>query len=307
MQSQTKLKGLNNTGNTCYLNSGTQMFLQNKDFCDKVHEMRSVHPEIAELNDFIKQYHSGGGGSITPKIVKEIIGNKFPAFRGNEQQDMQEMFNKLMDIINKYTNNAFCPIFQFKERQTMKCKLRTCLSKSITSVGNDFLTVPVVGSTLDDCYREYKVHERMDGDNKYACPKCLANITSSYSKEQLEDKQLMKSLEQEALRVGTRRIAITEWPKNLIVFLKRFETTRKNTTPIDIPVEWRHDYKLKGCVIHNGGLNGGHYFYISRIVKSNGSVHWYNCNDSNVSEINEDSALMHINKNGYIIYYEKDV
>jgi ubiquitin carboxyl-terminal hydrolase 8 len=281
-------KGLNNTGNTCYLNAGTQMLLQNVDFCNTVITNHGVNDDMEKLAKFIEAYRQAPhGSSLTPDIIKNILGERHMRFRGHQQQDSQDMINSLMDILNEWTNNAFTPLFQIRSQQTIKCKLRSCLKKSITTEVNDFLILPVVSSTLDDCYRGYKIHERLDGEEMYFCSHCNAK------------------------RVASRRLEVISWPNHLIVFLKRFTNdgarTTKNNTEIDIPEKWRHGYTLKGCVIHTGGINGGHYYYISRIVKENGTVEWYNCNDSGVSRITEASANTEIDKNGYIIYYEKDV
>jgi len=281
-------KGLNNTGNTCYLNAGTQMLLQNVDFCNTVIANRGVNDDMEKLAQFIETYRQAPvGSSITPDIIKNILGARHARFQGNQQQDSQDMINSLMDILNEWTNNAFTPLFQIRSQQTVKCKLRSCLKKSITTDVNDFLILPVVPTTLDDCYRAYKIHERLDGDEMYFCSHCNAK------------------------RIASRRMEVITWPKHLIVFLKRFSNdgarSTKNNTPIDIPEKWRHGYTLKGCVIHTGGINGGHYYYIYRIEKSNGTVEWYNCNDSGVTRITEAAAQNEINKNGYIMYYEKNV
>ena len=281
-------KGLNNTGNTCYLNAGTQMLLQNEDFCNTVIANRDVNEQMKKLAKFIEDYRqTPPGSSIEPEIIKNILGKRHMRFRGNQQQDCQDMINSLMDILNEWTNNAFTPLFQIRSKQTMKCKLRSCLRTSDTNDVNDFLILPVEPQTLDDCYRKYKVHEKLDGKEMYFC---------SYCNEK---------------RIGTRRITVISWPKHLIVFLKRFTNdgarTTKNNTSIDIPIEWRHGYTIRGCVIHTGGLNGGHYYYISRIVKANGTIEWYNCNDSGVTRITETEATREMDTNGYIIYYEKDI
>ena len=271
------------------------MLLQNVDFCNTVIVHRGINNHIEELAKFIETYRQAPpGSSLTPDIIKNILGSRHMRFSGNQQQDSQDMINSLMDILNEWTNNAFTPLFQIRSQQTIKCKLRSCLKKSMTIDVNDFLILPIVRSleanapeNLDLCYREYKIHERLDGDEMYFCSHCNAK------------------------RVASRRIEVITWPKHLIVFLKRFSNdssrSTKNNTPIDIPEKWRHGYTMKGCVIHTGGINGGHYYYIYRIEKSNGTVEWYNCNDSGVTKITEAEALREMDKNGYIIYYEKNV
>ena len=66
-------KGLNNTGNTCYLNAGTQMLLQNEDFCNTVIANRDVNEQMKKLAKFIEDYRqTPPGSSIEPEIIKNI-------------------------------------------------------------------------------------------------------------------------------------------------------------------------------------------------------------------------------------------
>ena len=82
----SNIKGLNNMGNTCYLNAGFQMLVQNDDFCDLVHQQ--THPEMLELSKFIKEYKDNKNDSaVAPRIVKQMVDTANPIFRGNNQHD----------------------------------------------------------------------------------------------------------------------------------------------------------------------------------------------------------------------------
>ena len=58
-------------------------------------------------------------------------------------------------------------------------------------------------------------------------------------------------------------------------------------------------YELKGCVIHSGGRNGGHYVCVSKRRNK-----WYMFNDSSVSSIDRKELNSNL-RNGYLFYYEK--
>ena len=137
-------------------------------------------------------------------------------------------------------------------------------------------------NTLDDCYRISKQKIKLEGDDKYYCEKCKKKRIASQKKE------------------------ITKWPKNLIIFLRRFNQTgsrmSKFSQEIKVPIEWRHDYKLKGVVYHSGSLHGGHYVYAGLDNLQNGK--WRLFNDSSVSELSN-NALANIVNNGYIYYFTK--
>ena len=59
-------------------------------------------------------------------------------------------------------------------------------------------------------------------------------------------------------------------------------------------------YDLYGVVIHKGSsTNSGHYF---SYCKSVGNNSWFECNDSHIGGMSEDSAL---NKEAYLLFYQK--
>ena len=75
----------------------------------------------------------------------------------------------------------------------------------------------------------------------------------------------------------------------------------ENNTSINIPLEWRHGYKLKGGIIHLGSYGGGHYIYYG-----NENNKWYLANDTNISNINDINKFMNETGNkSYILYYTK--
>tara|TARA_B110000902_G_C14285343_1_gene578493 strand:- start:3755 stop:4231 length:477 start_codon:yes stop_codon:yes gene_type:complete len=132
---------------------------------------------------------------------------------------------------------------------------------------------------LNDCYRNFKISEKLDKDNMVYCEKCKKKTIMS------------------------RRAEVEEWPDNLIIVLKRFVPFngifKKNTQEINIPLNWRKGYSLQGIVFHSGSIHGGHYVYIGK--KNN---IWYLYDDNSVSQLN-DRALENFKNNGYIYYFTK--
>jgi ubiquitin C-terminal hydrolase len=116
----------------------------------------------------------------------------------------------------------------------------------------------------------------MWNDNLYFCDKC-------------KDK-----------RIASKKTEISNWPKHLIVVLKRFNyegRSQKINKEIEIPIEWRHNYELQGIVYHSGSTFGGHYIYIH---KHNNK--WLMFNDNDIKEINK-HELNNYKNYGYIFYY----
>ncbi len=281
------MKGFNNLGNTCYLNSGLQMLVQNLDLCNIIRAFKDKSPILGQLADFINEYHNDSNNSISPKLIKKIASNRNSIFMGYQQQDSSEFIVFLLDFINNEINkvcntkNLVDKIFEIEITTATKCKVLSCLtiSKNIEKSTMLMLNVNSECSTLDDCYNFSKQRVKLEGDEKYYCEKC------------------------EKKRIASQRKEITKWPKNLIVWLRRYQhigrRLSKYTQPIQVPVQWRNNYKLKGVVFHSGSLYGGHYVYAGL---QDGK--WYLFNDSSVSEL-EHSALVNIVNNGYIYYYDR--
>lgn len=283
MSSEILMKGFNNIGNTCYINSSLQMLIQNIDFCKIILENFNKSENLENMANLIKEYYTTTNYAITPNKIKEIVGNKNKIFCGYEQQDAGEFIIYLIDIINTDLKKELNPLFDITTETIIKCKIRNCLRLSSTISKIPFLILPIKNEclTLDDCYREFKIHEKLEGDNMYYCENC---------KEK---------------RIASRYLNIIEWSNNLIILLKRFENNKeklfKNNKQLEIPIDWRHNFTIKGAVIHIGGINGGHYIYISRNLSNN---IWSMCDDSSIQLLPKEKVQSYLNI-GYIFNYIK--
>jgi ubiquitin C-terminal hydrolase len=276
-------KGFANIGNTCYLNSGLQLIINNIDLCNLIIKNYNENKSelINELYHFIINYYNNDNNNIlTPNNIKKIIEKKNNIFIGFSQQDSSEFILSLLDMINDEIK--LNEIYEITTNIKIKCKLRSCLNISEHNENNNCLLLDIKTDCkdLNDCYLNYKTREKLEDENMYLCEKC-------------NDK-----------RIASKRLEIVKWPKHLIIILKRFEQTSKqrfikNNQEISIPLEWKNNYKLKGIVYHSGSLHGGHYVYIGKINNK-----WILFNDSQTKEISENELLNYKN-NGYIYYFEK--
>jgi ubiquitin C-terminal hydrolase len=285
------MKGFINIGNTCYLNSGLQMLIQNIQFCQLVLKYASYSPVLSKIALFIKEYYTNNNTPLNPAEIKNIVQEKQNIFYGFSQQDSSEFIIILLDIIdeeikkihkkyNMMNENNIDSIYGLEINSRIKCKKYDCLNIVNKIEKTNFLILELKPEfkTLDDIYLGFKSKEKLIDDNKYKCDKC------------------------NALRDASKRNNVSKWSNHLFIWLKRFKQLSpnqyiKNEQKIDIPVEWRHNMRLKGAVIHTGGLNGGHYVYISNINDK-----WYLFNDSNVSLIDSSRLDLYLN-NAYWLYY----
>ena len=58
------IKGFNNVGNTCYLNAGSQLLIQNKDFCKIVLKNEEKFEDLSKL---INEYYNSNNKIQTIK------------------------------------------------------------------------------------------------------------------------------------------------------------------------------------------------------------------------------------------------
>ena len=284
------MKGFDNIGNTCYLNAGLQLLIQNRDLCNIVLSFRDKSNILKIVAKLIEEYYNDKNCSINPIEIKKLVTSRNRIFNGFQQQDSSEFIIFFLDLLNSEINkiipnkNLFDKIYELQITTSTKCKVLECLTVSTNNELSTMLMLEVNSecNTLDDCYRISKQKIKLEGDDKYYCEKCKKKRIASQKKE------------------------ITKWPKNLIIFLRRFNQTgsrmSKFSQEIKVPIEWRHDYKLKGVVYHSGSLHGGHYVYAGLDIIQNGK--WRLFNDSSVSEL-PNNALANIVNNGYIYYFTK--
>ena len=273
------MKGFINLGNTCYLNSGLQLLMNIPEFCQLVLNHKNTSNELSFLSEFIILYHSDNNGSLKPKFIKKIVAKKKSTFGGFSQEDSQEFLIYFLDLIdNQIKENKVNNLLGLKINKVIKCKALSCLKKSITNEIRLFLMLDINNyEDLNECYRNYKISEKLEDDNRYFCENCNKK------------------------RIASKRIQIGTWPKNLIIVLKRFQqdgySFSKNDNFLNIPVNWRHNYKLKGGVIHSGRLGGGHYVYFG-----NYNDKWYLFDDSHISKI-KINQLDDYKKRAYLLHY----
>ena len=269
------MKGLDNIGNTCYLNAALQMLIQNEDFCKLILINRHNSEILNEISEFIIRYYTTNEEvSISPKNIKNIIEKKSDIFVGYSQQDSTEFILYFFDMINtELKDNKLYQVFGIDINTRIKCKLLKCLNINNNIEKNFLLILDINNSNnLNDLIIEFMSREVID-DN-YICDKCKNKTKIS------------------------KRLSISNLSNNLLIWLKRFSLTengyQKNNKDIYIPLEW-NNYKLKGAIIHSGGLFGGHYIYISRIENQ-----WLLFNDNDISIINNIES--YLNKSYYLYY-----
>ena len=280
------MRGFSNIGNTCYLNAGLQMIIQNKDLVKLVLKYSDSSPILNTIGTFFKEYYKTDSAPLVPYDIKKIVEERSKIFSGFNQQDSTEFIVYLLDIIDeeikKVNPKGIQPIYGIDFNVRIKCKLKSCLKIYNKKEVNNFLLLDINSDDMDlnSIYKKFKSSNKLEDDNKYFCENC-------------NDK-----------RIASKRCQITEWPNYLCIWLKRFNQTgrrlSKNNQAIDIPLIWKYNNELQGAVIHSGCLSGGHYIYIGKQHNNK----WYMYDDSIITEIPEHN-LKKLLCSAYWLCYKK--
>lgn len=284
--------GLVNFGNTCFMNSSIQLIMCAKTLGSFLisFEKNSEDSDIAKYIQTWKDYKNNETRILGPKILYYrymILNSNYIGFTQEDSHefltftldDISEQIKKLLDNLEldekENLLKKFNKLYKIKFQQTVFYKNKNEISK--TQIYENILTLP---------------------------------IPIEYNLNRLEDcVNLYRNQEEDEFKIEYELIEI---PKYLFISLKRFKITdvfiQKIDKEMEIPFETNcfnenYLYKLKGFIIHLGGVFGGHYYaYGTR--KIDNEIKWFCYNDTNVSEVNLDTAIQE-SKKAYIFLYSK--
>jgi ubiquitin C-terminal hydrolase len=273
--------GLQNFGNTCFLNASIQLLMNTSVLAHYMVNNEDLN--VCENKKYVqtfKDYMSPMTKTLGPKIMYIKYMRLNTRYLGHTQEDSHEFLTYTLDDIlenvtllkNDDHTKSLEALITINMSQHAHYKLGQD-KDSVKNIKENMLSFPIDTNckTLDDCYKLFMTENNDD-------------FSLSFK--------------------------LTSFPKYMFISLKRFQVhnmrLQKINTAIDTPLLTNmfhedHTYKLKGFIMHIGGYTGGHYYaYCTK--KVNGEEKWFCFNDSNVTEVN----MIRVNKElsqAYIFLY----
>ena len=166
--------GLQNVGNTCYLNAALQCLMHAKPFVDYfLDETRpwrndtsngEIHPFVTIFASLLLDYWSGVYGVIAPRELKAAIGKKSSRFAGFGEQDSHELITFVLECLHEDLNSSRRP------KEQIEC---------IRGNGSDDIEISTRSLENFKIRDNSKIVDLFQGmlRSKMTCPKCKACVT----------------------------------------------------------------------------------------------------------------------------------
>ncbi|XP_051530577.1 ubiquitin carboxyl-terminal hydrolase 42 [Myxocyprinus asiaticus] len=297
--------GLQNLGNTCFLNSTLQCltytaplanFMLTREHSKTCHEPGFCM--MCTMQNHITQVFANSGNAIKPIGVLNELKRIGKHFRFGSQEDAHEFLRYTVDAMQKS-----CLPGNKLDRQTqattfvhqifggyLRSRVKCLNCKAVSDTFDPYLDISLeikTAQTLTKAFEQFVKPEQLDGDNAYKCSKCKKMVTAS------------------------KRFTIHRSSNVLTVSLKRFANFNGGKITKDVRYTEYLDlrpfmsqshgepqiYTLYAVLVHSGfSCHAGHYYCY--VKASNGQ--WYQMNDSSVS-LNDIRTVL--NQQAYLLFY----
>ncbi|XP_076745274.1 uncharacterized protein LOC112435439 [Maylandia zebra] len=299
--------GLQNMGNTCFLNSALQCLSYTPPLANymltREHSKTCHEPGfcmMCTMQNHIIQVFTNSGNVIKPIGVLNELGWIANHFRYGSQEDAHEFLRCTVDAMQRsclpgtkldrqtQATSFIHQVFGGYLRSRVKCL--NC--KAVSDTFDPFLDVTLEIKTapnVSKALEQFVKPEQLGGENAYKCTKCNKMVTAS------------------------KRFTIHRSANVLTISLKRFADFSGGKITKDVKYLEHLDlrpfmsqshgepqlYRLYAVLVHSGlSCHTGHYFCY--IKASN--EQWFQMNDSSVS-VSDISTVL--NQQAYVLFYIK--
>jgi ubiquitin C-terminal hydrolase len=188
--------GLNNLGNTCFLNSVLQCILHTNPLRNYISQDHMKQCKIkgicyiCELGRLIN-FSNQGRNSITPSNITQNIKGISPHLRVGRQEDAHEFLIYFLDALEKssklFKNASTTKFISQNSKDDMDNLIKklflgkmvssvTCLQcKHVSKKVDNFLDISLDinnSDSLEKCFINFCKSENLNGNNKFLCEQC---------------------------------------------------------------------------------------------------------------------------------------
>lgn len=287
--------GLDNMGATCYFNAMLQSLLSCTSFVDELLRNKEKYILNPVLQKLIELIELSKADSLEISKYSIIIWKKMISFLCKKnnitrndfmagQQCAREGFHCLIDAMEKYNNIQ--NLFFHRYKNMIRCSDCNKWVSQVENMNNLFTVQPDLKPEQIEKFERYNTEEvemskflanQTGYVESFECPSCKSN-NEKYNVNCLVMVPEILVVLSKKYKAGQKLDVYTNFPK-ILVF------NGKNKTKLV--------YNAVSQIEHSGGLNGGHYWAISK--RAGG---WYNLNDTHVS-----SADFRPTTDTYIVFY----
>ncbi|XP_036816589.1 ubiquitin carboxyl-terminal hydrolase 42 isoform X2 [Oncorhynchus mykiss] len=297
--------GLQNLGNTCFLNSTLQCltytapltnYMLSREHSKTCHEPGFCM--MCTMQNHITQVFANSGNVIKPIGVLNELKRIAKHFRFGSQEDAHEFLRYTVDAMQKS-----CLPLNKLDRQTqatsfihqvfggyLRSRVKCFNCKAVSDTFDPYLDVALeikTAPSITKALEQFVKPEQLDGENAYRCAKCKKMVPAS------------------------KRFTIHRSANVLTISLKRFANYNGGKIAKDVRYAECLDlrpfmsqshgepqvYVLYAVLVHSGfSCHAGHYYCY--VKASNGQ--WYQLNDSSVLVSDIRSVL---NQQAYVLFY----
>jgi ubiquitin carboxyl-terminal hydrolase 8 len=333
-----RLLGLENLGNTCFMNSALQCIVNTQPLLDYF-LIGIFESDINRKNSYgsaglfasafaslaVANWRNEGACAV-PNYMLELVMKYAPHFQSGTQQDAHEFLLFFLDILHEELNRADKTQISPSLGHKHSCENRAARSWKRCLKNNSSIIVDLFQGQLRSttkcgvCKGESVKFETFI---HLSLPVPRNNCTSliecfkEFSKQELLSNDNGWICPKCKVKVkASRKCEIWKFPPILIIHLKRFwfdgKKFGKITDLVKYPVKALDlaelavgpqkdppEYDLYAQINHKGLLEKGHFYSIIKSYKNNS---WYSCDDSEVRPKNPGKI---VKNHAYILFYQK--
>ncbi|KAL1516576.1 hypothetical protein ABEB36_000474 [Hypothenemus hampei] len=280
--------GMQNMGNSCYLNSVMQVLFRIPDFIARYYDQSErIFQEAPNdpAEDFSVQMAKLAYGllsgkysvppppgspvdadppGITPLMFKSLVGKGHPEFSTKKQQDVQEFLLHILTLLERHNKNEVNPgeCFKFEVEERFQCSQSTKVKYITRSEICLSLNIPMDAAINKEEVAAYEARKlEAESHGKRLEPESLVRPKIQFFSclETFTQSELINSFFSSAVNgnvTARKTTRLTTFPDYLLIQLKKF-TLKEDWVPIKLDVSIDMPDTLDISLLRGSGLQPG--------------------------------------------------